>query len=200
MSEMTTIGKKLRRLAVIGAAIGACTASLAAGTATAATPQPATPHTQMMTMPMKVVGFNAAVAVAHGYQIKRAATGQEYSVKAGVADAVTPQNRINSGCGYAWIYVTGVQNVTVQVDTGFVVNAPATSFAWQFFLADNGGISNHSWGSGLNNQTAWHITQVYGGMTAGPVHGWVTLASHATLYNGAVCGSGGPESYSTIFP
>jgi hypothetical protein len=193
MSETSTISKKLRRLAVIGAAIATCTASLAVGTATAATP-----HSELVRIPMKVVGFDAALAAKNGYQIKRTATGQEYSVKAGAANAVAPQNQVNTSCGVAWIFVYGLAPVRVQISTGFQTNIPAQSFSWQIYLSDNGGISNHTWSGGLNNVTQWHVTPEYGGMTAGPVHGWVNAGSNAKLANGAVCDSGGPESYSTI--
>ncbi|HEY1487848.1 MAG TPA: hypothetical protein VGF84_17205, partial [Micromonosporaceae bacterium] len=51
--------------------LGAATA----GTATAA----AAPVHIRITVPMHVVGFNAAVARAHGYVVKTAADGQQYA-------------------------------------------------------------------------------------------------------------------------
>lgn len=197
----STIGRTLRRFAVIGATIAACTASLAVGTAAAATPQLATPYTLVAAVPMHIVGFDAATAAKNGYQIKHTATGKEYVIKAGAPDVITPQNQIDGPCGTAFIYASGIGNKSISVFTGFTIlgNVPAVAYHWHIYLRDNGGTSDHTFGGVVGGQS-WSTRQTYSGLTPGPEYAYVGIGnSYAVLANTDICWAGPATSSTTIF-
>lgn len=197
----STIGRTSRRFAVIGAAIAACTASLAVGAAAAtpATPQPAAPYTLVAAVPMHIVGFDAATAAKNGYQIKHTATGQEYVIKAGAPDVITPQNQIDGNCGTAFIYASGIGNKSINVFTGFTVFSPAAAYHWHIYLRDNGGTSDHTFGGVVGGQS-WSTRQTYSGLTPGPEYAYVGIGnSYAVLFNSNICWAGPATSTTTIF-
>jgi hypothetical protein len=195
MSEKTTIGRRWRRLVVLGAAVAACAASLAVGTAAAATPQP----TLVAAVPMHIAGFDAAVAAQNGYQIKHTAAGKEYATKDGAPDVVTPQNQINGPCGTAFIYATGIGNNSIKVLTGFSVDQVAAAYHWHIYLRDNGGTSDHTFG-GVAGSENWSTQNNYGQLTPGPEYAYVGIGnSYAVLINSDVCFAGPATSTTTIF-
>jgi ABC-type amino acid transport substrate-binding protein len=189
--------KKLTVAAAVFAA--AATALLAGGSAQAATPPGGAFHETRIVVPMKVTGFDAAVAKAHGYEIRTDAQGRQYSVKIGSKATATPNNQIDGNCGSSYIYITGSAGPrTLSVDTGFNVIFPADSFYWRIWLTDNGGVSTHTWGGGLFLDTGWEHKETYRGMTPGPAYGNVDLNSDAILVDGEVCTTGGPWASALI--
>jgi len=72
----------------------AVTMALTSGVSpSSAAPRPADPAAAVRG-DMHVVGFDAAVARAHGYQIKTAANGRQYPARAGAASsAVSPDTK-----------------------------------------------------------------------------------------------------------
>lgn len=57
---------------------------------------------------MHVVGFDATVAKAHGYQVRTSADGRQYSVRIGMAAAVSPDNQVGGNCGFSYVYEYGI--------------------------------------------------------------------------------------------
>jgi hypothetical protein len=190
----------MKKLSVFAAAFATAAAALLAGGSAqaAALPGDASPGTSVV-VPMRVTGFDAAVAKAHGYEIRTDAQGRQYSVKAGSNAAPAPDNQIDGTCGSSYIYVTGAAGPrTLSVDTGFNVIFPADSYYWRIWLTDNGGVSTHSWAGGLFLDTGWEHKEKYSGMTPGPGYANVDLNSDAILVDGEVCTTGGPWASALI--
>jgi hypothetical protein len=198
-----------RPIAVIGAVFAAAMAF--AGTAQAvpadassvharAATSSASPHVVRVTVPMRIVGFNAAVARAHGYVIRTDSHGRQYSVKAGAATAATPNNRVYGNCGSSYIFETPVGNHAVDIGTGFDVNTPAVAYYWKYWMADGGGTSSHTVGpNGLLRRTHWGENDRWGALTPGPADSWVDSGSDAILENGDVCSTAGPRDFTIIY-
>jgi len=100
--------KLSRPIAVTGAVFGAVMALIgttqavpanASSVHARAAASPSSPRTVRITVPMRIIGFDAAVAKAHGYVIHTDSHGRAYSVKAGTASAATPNNRVYGNCG-----------------------------------------------------------------------------------------------------
>jgi hypothetical protein len=198
---MRTLSKMFATVAAI-----ALSAGLSAGTALAATaPVAAKPasqkvHEVRIVMPMKVVGFDAKVAKAHGYEI-RTYHGRQYSVKIGTPRSVIPNVTVGGNCGSSYIDYNAQGNRVVFMETGFHVYLTATNYSWWVYLLDNGGLSNHHWwGIFLLPHQNWGTSALYGGMTPGGSSAWVsTPSSYADLISGARCISGGPTDYTWIY-
>jgi hypothetical protein len=159
----------------------------------------ATPDGTRVTAPMTITGFNAAVAKAHGYSIRTDAQGRQYSVKAGAADAVSPNNVIDGNCGSSYIYEYAVGNHAVDIQTGFNITTPAVAYWWKYWMRDGGGTSSHTHGGGLALRTSWSDDERWGALTPGFATSWVDTGSDAILDNGGVCTSGGPSASTTIY-
>jgi hypothetical protein len=181
---------------------GAATAA-PAGTRVTATPDgtrvTATPDGTRVTVPMTITGFNAAVAKAHGYTIRTNAQGQQYSVAAGAANAVTPDNVVDGNCGTSYIYEYAVGNAAVDIQTGFSITTPAVAYYWKYWMRDGGGTSSHTHGGGLALRKTWDTDDRWGALTRGHATSWVDTGSDALLANGGVCTSGGPSASATIY-
>jgi hypothetical protein len=201
-------GRKPRKLGTFIVLIGVVltTAMTLAGTAQAApasasirTAAPsAAPHLVEVTVPMKIIGFDAGVAKAHGYVIRTDSHGRQYSVKAGATTGATPNTIITGDCGSSWIYYSAMGGRRVSVDTGFTVNTPAVWYWWEYWLVDNGGVSSHQYYGGLALRTRWSNTSIYGGMTPGYSYTYVDSASEAVLDNGGVCYTASPSAATNI--
>jgi hypothetical protein len=203
--------RKPARLAVsLGAVAAAATAlagaaqALPASASTVQARTAAVPHVVKVTVPMKIAGFDAAVAQAHGYVIRTDARGRQYSVQAGAAAAaspaaVTPDNAIGGNCGSSHLYEYAVGNHAVDIQTGFNVNTPAVAYWWKYWMRDPGGTSSHTFGGGLARRTSWADDSRWGALTPGPASAWVDTGSDALLENGDVCTSAGPSSSATIY-
>jgi hypothetical protein len=189
---------------------GAATAATA-GTRVTATPDgtrvtvldgtrvTATPDGTRVTVPMTITGFDAAVAKAHGYTIRTNAQGQQYSVKAGAADAVSPNGVVDGNCGSSYIYEYAVGNHGVDIQTGFNIYTPAVAYYWKYWMRDGGGTSSHSHAGGLALRTSWSDDERWGALTPGYATSWVDTGSDAILDNGGVCTSGGPSASTDIY-
>ena len=189
--------RKLVSAITLALALGA--GLVVAGPAHAAvTPAPA-PQRVEITIPMHVVGFDAAVARAHGYVIRTDAHGREYSVKAGASPDVTPDNLVWGLCGFSYLYYNALGNSKVEVNTGFAVAGLAVIYWWKYWMQDLGGTSSHIHSGGLDFQSSWDTTDTWPGMTPGPSTAWVDTGSDAILSSGAVCSSGGPSDTTTIY-
>ncbi|MEV7042320.1 hypothetical protein [Amycolatopsis sp. NPDC051061] len=185
------------------AAIGAAVALSTAGVAYASTPDVAgaqAPATHRVHSTMRSVGFDAEVAAAHGYEVRTAPGGQQYSVPKGTAAGnVGVFNIVTGKCGSSWVYVSGIGNAQVQLDTGFSVYANVVSRQWRVGLSDNGGTSTQNFSGGATGAiSAW--TRIVGGLTRGPGSAFIRSngSNFAILTDGNVCYSAGPSDSTTI--
>lgn len=200
--------KLSKPIAITGAVFGAVMALAGAAQAVPANASsvharaaasPASPHTVRITAPMRITGFDAAVAKAHGYVIRTDSHGRAYSVKAGTASAATPDNRVYGNCGSSYIFETAVGNHAVDIQTGFDVSTPAVIYYWKYWMADGGGATSHDFGGGLLRRTHWGDDSRWGALTPGPADSWVDSSSDAILQNGDVCSTAGPSDVVYIY-
>jgi hypothetical protein len=159
----------------------------------------ASPDGTRVTAPMTIVGFNAAVAKAHGYVIRTDAQGRQYSVKAGAPNVVSPDNTVYGNCGSSYLYEYAIGLDQVEIETGFTVNTPAVAYWWEYSMHDGGGTSSHTRAGGLAARSSWGDNERWGALTRGPASAWVDSGSDAILVNGDVCTSGGPSDSTTIY-
>jgi hypothetical protein len=151
---------------------------------------------------MHVVGFNAKIAAAHGYVIRRAADGQEYAVKKGIRPADNPV--VSGNCGVSYVYEYGIGNSAVELYTGYSVEYDGVTAViesgWRVQLDDRGGTSYKSWNpAGTPANGIWQVDLVVGRLTKGGARATVNPGnSFVILANGAYCSSGGPWSSTTI--
>jgi|SRR4051794_29489353 hypothetical protein len=185
----------------------ACLAALAvasgAAVANAATTNSDTAHlVTTTTAEMRVVGFDKNVAAAHGYDIRTAASGEQYSVKRGGISAAAPampSNVVGGNCGFSYVYEYGIGNRAIELYTGYSVIHDVIRWHWQVRLDDRGGSSYRNYSGWINNGI-WQVDQVIGGLTRGGARASVIRsASWALLDTGAICVSGGPWDDTIIY-
>lgn len=182
----------------ICAAVAVMITSAAAGAATSAPRAPANSNVTVTVTAMHIAGFDSTVAAAHGYVIRTAPDGKQYSAKQGSVTAV-PDNVVSGNCGYSYVYEYGIGNRAIELYTGFSVIAPEIGGHWQVRLHDRGGTSFRNYNVQPSGNGIWQIDQVIGGLTRGPAQAVVVgAASFTILDNGAVCYSGGPSDTTTI--
>ncbi|MGW4564104.1 hypothetical protein ACWEN3_17375 [Streptomyces sp. NPDC004561] len=142
--------------------------------------------------PMKVVGFDAAVAEQHGYKIVTLPNGQQTSVpKHG---HVAPQSIpvVHGDCGESYIhfYATG-GNYEGEVNTGYKVDHDVIRYGWTVDVTDRFGVGklrDSGWATGPNHEM--HFLTHSGG--AGDATAQVEGGSYVILIDGEECHSGTP--------
>lgn len=107
----------------------------------------------------------------------------------------SPQDVIDGPCGSSYVEVTEKPNDhPVRMDTGFEVDFPAVSYAWEVDISGPSYEDAYQSAGGLNLQTEWHgqddsqYDERQGDYTAAVD----PLMSFALLVTGNVCFSGGP--------
>jgi hypothetical protein len=192
-------GKGWRSARLLLTAAVAVTATLCTtGVALAATQAAAPVRTTLTQTEMHVVGYNAAIAAANGYEIRTAPGGRQYSVKTGTPTDAAPQDEVGGDCGTSWLYETAQGGLTVYVETGFSVIAPTVDLYWNVTLNDQGGSSTLHYPSRATNGY-WVYNRYVGGLTAGKASSVVDPGSWAQLNNGDICYSGSPSAGTTIY-
>lgn len=156
------------------------------------------------TTPMQITGFDKSVAAEHGYEIKTGPDGKEYSLKIGATrgqapNAVTPENVVSGNCGSSWLWYDAIGGSAAQINTGFNLTQPATSYWWLVTIDDGGGHSAQTWSGGLFFRNRWGVTRTVRNMTHGASGAKVSTASSAILWDGAVCTSGGPADFTWVY-
>jgi ABC-type amino acid transport substrate-binding protein len=204
--------ESIRRIAAVFAG-AALAAGLAVGTAQAgeSTAIPATAtatrtaqHGELISVPMKIVGFDPAVAKAHGYEIRTDAQGHQYSVKIGAkagsaAARVTPNNSLDGNCGtsYLWYYAIGNQAATL--DTGFYnLPAPAIHYTWKVSVTDAIGTGVVPWSGILALRGSWEGQTVTHHGTTGYSTAKVTTGV-VELADGTNCVTLQPWDYTYLY-
>ncbi|MFF7993400.1 hypothetical protein ACFZDG_26840 [Kitasatospora xanthocidica] len=213
------------------AAVAALTAATMAATTPSATAAEATPAVSHVhgEAGLRLTGYDAAVAEAHGYVIKTTADGMQYTVRknATPAEDVTAQAKAvalwgksvkpapgvaaqpashdewNDVCGKAWLDGDAVGGRAIKVSSGFnlLPGQAAVFYYWHVHAVDGGGVSNHAWGpSGLWDRQEWHGTWAPGGLTMGSAYTRLDSdTSYATLDDGSVCHPATLTVYYTIY-
>ena len=195
------VGRSVKVLASV-ACLAAVAIASGAAAANAATTSPDTPHLlRTTTAGMHVVGFDKKVAAAHGYEIRRAANGEQYSVKRrarGAAPSATASNVLGGKCGFSYVYEYGIGNRAVELYTGYSVIRDVIRWRWQVRLDDRGGSSYQNYEGWINNGI-WQDDRVVGRLTRGGARAIVIPQNSWTLLDtGAICTSRGPSARTTI--
>src|SRR5437763_5702389 len=149
---------------------------------------------------MYIGGFDAAVAAAHGYEIRMMPDGRQYSVRKGAPAGFAPHNVVPGDCGRSWVWEDGIGNASVHLDTGFNVRDAVWARSWDVTLDDRGGESSQPF-SGGSSGPYWEEGRNVGGLTRGPGSAVVKGGggNFAILVDGGVCYSGGPSASTTIY-
>jgi hypothetical protein len=180
-------------LLAIPTSANAATSQNGATSTNATIPSPG-PPAGAATTDMHVVGFDAAIAIANGYEVRTAPDGRQFPVTAGADLADTPLNVVGGNCGFSYVYEYGIGNRAVELYTGYSVIAPVYQWHWTVRLDDRGGSSYRHFDGGFN-WGIWQTDRVVGGLTRGGARATVIRGlSVAFLVNGWVCYSGGPYS------
>ncbi|WP_143267985.1 hypothetical protein [Amycolatopsis alba] len=149
---------------------------------------------------MHIGRFDAAVAEAHGYEIRTSPDGTQYSVRKGAPADAVPMNEVDGTCGRSWVWEDGIGNASVVLRTGFHVRRDVVARSWRVQLNDDGGTSTQQF-SGGSSGPYWEEIRVVPGLTRGT--GYAVVRSNgsnfAILTDGAVCFSGGPSAKTTIY-
>lgn len=213
MTKNRKPGRISSRLAVVVGSSLAVVLAVLGGTS-AAVAAPASGTNQETQLGMHAVGFDAAVAKAHGYQIVTYANGDRQSVpidprsnlpKSVIVHprpAVQPGGRARpaantdyaevwGNCGRSWIRVgqTGVNQVAVA--SGFS-NTPATAFfwSWDVSLSDRNGTSHQTYSGAIFDDKA---ARVWTGLNQFGFTFDRVAKGGATLIDGTICNSGNPS-------
>ncbi|MEU8034666.1 hypothetical protein AB0C13_40005 [Streptomyces sp. NPDC049099] len=140
--------------------------------------------------PMKLVGFDAAVAEEHGYKIVTLPNGEQTSVpKDG---RVVPNTTVHGDCGdsYLHFHATG-GNYEGEISTGYKVHHSVVRYGWSVDVTDRFGVGrlhDSGWATGPNHEM--HFLTHSGG--AGDAHAQVEGGSYTILIDGEECHSGSP--------
>lgn len=107
---------------------------------------------------MTVVGFDAKVAAANGYALRREANGAAQLVNVRTGAAV-PENLLRGTCGYSWYYLSKRTAKTWTFWTGFTIYAAygsAVDYSWTTHVAGPARYSvTDDFGGGLLFRSSW---------------------------------------------
>ena len=207
----------LLRLIAVASALTAMLAgitSAASASPTSTTPTTTTSTTtHLITNGMTAVGFNAAIAKAHGYKIVTYANGDQQSVpiasnsklakslivskglisQSGVHTAANSDNNTVTGnCGNAWIAVMQTGYNQVQVASGFTVfPSPAADYSWDVQLNDANGTSHQTAGGFLWSRYTWGRS--WNGLSQSVWTQDFVASGLADLDDGTICYAGRPN-------
>ncbi|SEC43327.1 hypothetical protein SAMN04489729_1562 [Amycolatopsis lurida] len=165
-----------------------------------AAPAGAAGSTRVVEGEMHIGRFDAAVAEAHGYEIRTRSDGTQYSVRKGAPADALPMNVVEGNCGRSWVWEDGIGNASVRLNTGFHVRNAVAARSWRVQLDDNGGTSTQPFSGGASG-AYWDETRIVPGLTRGPGYAVVRSdgSNFAILTDGAVCFSGGPSASTIIY-
>lgn len=163
-------------------------------------------HAKMIKTGMYITGFNAAVAKAHGYEIKTNAAGLQYSVKIGSLAAPATDPVVYGSCGDSYIYYSAIgyrsksPHYGASTYTGYDVIGDAVEGHWEATYYDNSGAGLVNTSNAANGTPYWSTSyDTWHGPTG---YSWGEVdpnASWALLSDGALCYSGGPWDSTTLY-
>ncbi|MFE9454803.1 hypothetical protein [Streptomyces sp. NPDC006739] len=151
-----------------------------------------------VTTPMKVVGFDAAVAEQHGYKIVTLPNGEQTSVpKDGhVAPHSIPVVHGDCGESYIHFYATG-GHYDGEVNTGYKVDYSVVRYGWTVDVTDRFGLGklpDSGWATGASHEM--HFLTHSGG--AGDATAEVEGGSYVVMIDGEECHSGSPLGHNVL--
>jgi hypothetical protein len=202
-----------KRFAVIGAAStilvgGIATAASAAVPAGTSLAQPQA-DSVMVTQPMHIVRFDAAVAKAHGYDVRTDAQGQQYAVptgtKSGAFVEAVPYNRVTGNCGASWMYYNAIGHRATKprymanFNSGYQVSRPTIAGHWLMYFQDRAGIGLITKLGATHGTAYWNDAETTYHSLTGASQAWVSTDSWVMLNNGAICTSGGPSASTVLY-
>lgn len=201
----------LRRPIIAGIVVAALALlpATAAHASTGSTPSPGTTtYTRMV-----VKGYDAQVALAHGYQIVTNANGTQESIPitaAAIAQRAQAQQAraaaqaktqgvaapdVVGDCGYSWLSGTKAANNTLKFNTGFVVYGAGYEYDWYVYAL--AAVTVGSWStsgpgpaSGNKHWDAAMYNIIGPGIAAVPIG---SASAEVILVDGTVCYSDGPS-------
>lgn len=149
-----------------------------------------------VTVPMKVTGFNAAVAKAHGYKVETLMSGKQIAVKPNAV--ASPDDDISGDCGDAFLWFEPQGNKVVNIWTGFNLDYEADLYDWNVAVTDSAGTGSKLFYGVLAADYSWSVTwvtthSVTGHGSAEVTNGWVQLN------NGSECSSINVGDSGTIY-
>ena len=141
-----------------------------------------------------VSGFDPAVALAHGYQIRYDSQGKPYPWKSGMSPD-SPKGSVPGNCGSSYIFFGAVGNSQGLVNTGFDIGLNVTKLSWIVVVVDQRGAGQIT----INKGPASNVwgTTFYTNNAKGPAYAAVSTRSYAVMTNGVTCTSNGPTSGTT---
>jgi hypothetical protein len=149
-----------RRRLVLAASIALLVLAVAAWPAQASSRASARtlarPTLQHVSLPMRIVRFDRAVAAAHGFRVVTR-NGVQMSVKRGATTTASaaPYNTLYGNCGYSYFYLSGGNNI-YYFNTGFHVNTAAVDYDWHVDIDGPYGYDRDwYWGGGLAFRHDW---------------------------------------------
>ncbi len=157
-------------------------------------------NTTVDVVPMNVVGYDAAVAAANGFEIVTDEFGVQSSVPVtkaaqklnqsiGGGATTNGSSRVTGDCGYSTINLQRYNLSQVRIVTRYNVNRAVQSRFWFVSLYGAAGAPLYSFAGGAGDPYWSGVAVVNYGSS-----GWgnVTPGSNVTLVNGAICWSGSP--------
>ncbi|MBR7833689.1 hypothetical protein KDL01_10465 [Actinospica durhamensis] len=204
------IGGAFAAVLALAVVAGPAASAQAASTGSAAAKSSATSTiatTSYVTAPAKIIGFDAAIAKAHGYVIKKDAQGREYSVKASEAGlsqsalALQPQNEVtlSGNCGSSFMEYTAIGSKKATVYTGFsLVGSSAYYYDWDVAVTDSAGTGTEEFYDYLDSDWSWSTIW----LTSHSVTGYSTarvVYGYAYQLDGGICYSELPAASTTLY-
>jgi hypothetical protein len=157
------------------------------------------------TRAMHIVGFNAAVAKAHGYEIRKNARGQEYSIKIGSRFSPDSDPVVYGNCGASYMYFSAIgarsasPKYGASYASGYTVVNPTVEGEWYMYFVDNDGVGDVNNYSATNGTISWEQTGDTWHGTTGYAYGEVSTSSWVLMDDGGYCESGGPWESTTLY-
>jgi hypothetical protein len=154
---------------------------------------------------MHYTGFDAAVAKAHGYEIRTNAAGLQYSVKIGsnVSPGSDPVKLGKCGASYVYYSAFGARSQSpkygASFDTGYTVALPAVEGNWTLDVADSHGVGALFYGSAANGTGGWSASGDTWHSVTGYSYAEVNTSSWVLLENGGFCTSAGPWDSTNLY-
>jgi hypothetical protein len=154
---------------------------------------------------MQIVGFDAAVAAAHGYRIRVDAHGVRYTARRGSTASPDADPRVWGSCGDSYIYYKAVgsrrasPHYEATYDTGYDVIDLVWDGYWQASFVDADGVGTLSWKYAANGTPSWSTSGYTFHTPTGYSWAEVDPSSWVELDNGAVCTSLGPWDDTTLY-
>jgi hypothetical protein len=210
-------GRRRWTLAAVAAVAAAVSVALSPGAhAATLTARPALAagqaHTTTVirvTRPMRVVGFDAAVARAHGFTVRTNAEGKPYITKDGTA-AVAPDDQVEGACGLSWVDYKAIgersqsPRYVAVLSTGYAIDAATYGLAyegsWVVSVGDNAGTGDVTFENPVGNGASWSGSEdTYHSVTGYSIATVLTSKSFVVTDEGYVCYSGGPYASTELY-